>query len=57
MTRTIAENDLRLIHRYFPGAQRIHARTPFDLGGPESPWLRADDCDELAAVRWLGDTL
>jgi len=45
MKRTIyLEEDLRLIHRYFPGAKLAAYRTPFDLPPtPEDPWrLRAD---------------
>ena len=48
--RTYLEEDLRLIRKYFPGAQTIALRTPFDLTiAPQDPWeLRADDCSQAA---------
>jgi hypothetical protein len=31
MNRTYLEEDLHLIRKYFPGAQTVRLRTPFDL--------------------------
>jgi hypothetical protein len=41
------EEDLRLIRKYFPGAQTVALRTPFDLSSsPQDPWeLRIDNCN------------
>lgn len=56
MSRTHTEVDLWFVQRYFPGANRVSLHTPFDLTEPEDPWrLRSDDCDDLAAMRGMGD--
>jgi hypothetical protein len=57
MERAYLEEDLRLIHKYFPGAQPVALRTPFDIrvSGGQRPGLQPDAQRPTKRDRWFGD--
>jgi hypothetical protein len=62
MNRAYLEEDVELIRKYFPGAQAVALRTPFDLTrhtGQRLPRLDAstfhdNDTSLQGGVLWLG---
>jgi len=57
MERAYLEEDLRLIQKYFPGAQPVALHTPFDIGvsGRPRPSLAPDTYRAEKRSRWFGD--
>jgi len=60
MKRTYLEEDLRLIHKYFPGARQVPLRTPFDLtvrsAQPQSAVADTFRGEQAANYGWGGET-
>jgi hypothetical protein len=56
--REYLHEDIRLIRKYFPGAQTVSLHTPFDLTlAPENPWEACADDRAHPAVEQSGDLL
>lgn len=57
VTRSFLTEDVRLIQKYFPGAEAVALRTPFDIttSGGMRPALRPDSDRPAQRGRWLGD--